>query len=842
MSVEKLEVAEELDITDELIAERRAGEPGYTPDDMTPWMRPITAAIDVLNLWAGRIICLLMIPLILVIVYEVFSRNMFAILTRNGMNDLAIAWGFGPTLWVYDVSRMLGGVLFMAAAGYALMRDVHIRADFLYRSWSPKTQATVDATLYLVFYIPAMLFFTWVSAEYWMKAFVSGEQASDSTWAPILWPARLAMPVGGFLLLLQGFPELFRAFHQMGKDRERIFLRILPIYAIVLAIVTGGVFFPDLIPLGDLWEGLFGSGPGIDKPTIGLIMLAVMLFAIFIGFPISFTLIFLGFVFGTWGANFKLATFLMTLQTNSVMLSDQLVAVPLFIFMGIVMEQAGLMERLFQAVQMMMSRTRGALFIAVLFVSTIFAAATGIVGASVTILGIMAARTMNRSGYDVKLAAGTITAGGTLGILIPPSIMLIVMGPVLEVPVTDLFRAAIIPGVMLAGLYLLYALGRCWLDQSLGPILPDEEQPETSDNYFFEIALVMLGLFAFVMIVILAINGAFGGLFPGAGLLAPFAWLGVMYACYRSLLATRLTVAIFLPPAIYVVLNGLFSHIFGAAPLPGLSFSLFEPGWFGAAAQAILSAFLVYTGYRALVLFTPDASNKFYFSPLWYEFFMGLVPPTVLIAFALGSILAGWATPAEASACGAFGAVLLSLLYRKFTIPGLYDALIKSLEITVLIMFLVAASNFFGAVFSNLGTPTMLTELLLSLDMSPVLILMLIMALIFLLGWPLEWVPIVLIIVPILIPTVTSLDLGFESTNDLLIWFAILVAVNLQTAWLSPPVALSAYFLKGVVPEWDLKDIYLGMMQFMVIQVIGLLLVFVFPQIALWLPHYIYGN
>ncbi|MEL6645863.1 MAG: TRAP transporter large permease subunit [Pseudomonadota bacterium] len=501
-------------------------------------------------------------------------------------------------------------------------------------------------------------------------------------------------------------------------------------------------------------------------------MLAVMLFAIFVGFPISFTLIFLGFVFGTWGANFKLATFLMTLQTNSVMLSDQLVAVPLFIFMGIVMEQAGLMERLFQAVQMMMSRTRGALFIAVLFVSTIFAAATGIVGASVTILGIMAARTMNKSGYDVRLAAGTITAGGTLGILIPPSIMLIVMGPVLEVPVTDLFRAAILPGVMLAGLYLLYALGRCWLNPDMGPILPPEEQPETSNYYLLEVIAVMASLIFLIWLITRGITVGFG--FPLGAIVVPLLWIGVMYAVYTWLDKSR-------------------------------------PG-------------------------------GFYFSPLWYEFFMGLVPPTVLIAFALGSILAGWATPAEASACGAFGALLLSMLYRKFTFPGLYDALIKSLEITVLIMFLVAASNFFGAVFSNLGTPKMLTELLLSLDMSPVLILMLIMALIFLLGWPLEWVPIVLIIVPILIPTVISLDLGFDNTNDLLIWFAILVAVNLQTAWLSPPVALSAYFLKGVVPEWDLRDIYLGMMQFMVIQVIGLIMIFVFPQIALWLPNLVGGG
>lgn len=763
-----------LDTTDELIAEARSEAPGETPEDMTPWQRPITAFIDVLNLWVGRIICVLMIPLVLAIVYEVFSRNMFAVLTEMDMNDVAISWGFGPTLWVYDISRMLGGVIFMAAAGYALMRGVHIRADFLYRNWSPRTQATVDASLYLALYIPAMLFFTWVSAEYWYKAFAIGEQASDSTWAPILWPARLAMPVGGFLLLLQGFPELFRAFHQMGKERERLFLRILPFYGVAMLVLVGAVFFPDVVPITDWWNETFNheGQVSVSKPVIGLIMLAVMLFSIFVGFPISFTLIFLGFVFGTWGANFKLATFLMALQTNSVMLSDQLVAVPLFILMGIVMEKAGLMERLFQAVQMMMSRTRGALFIAILFVSTIFAAATGIVGASVTILGIMAARTMNRSGYDVKLAAGTITAGGTLGILIPPSIMLIVMGPVLEVPVTDLFRAAIIPGIMLAGLYMLYALGRCFINPKLGPILPPEEQPETSSFYLLEVAMVMGALVFLIWLITYGITDGFG--FPLGGLIVPLAWIAVMWRVYKWLGKTR-------------------------------------PG-------------------------------GFYFSDLWYEFFMGLVPPTVLIAFALGSILAGWATPAEASACGAFGAVLLSMLYRKFSIEEFYSALMKTLEITVLIMFLVAASNFFGAVFSNLGTPTMLTELLLTLDMSPVFILILIMALIFLLGWPLEWVPIVLIIVPILIPTVTSLDLGFENENDLLIWFAILVAVNLQTAWLSPPVALSAYFLKGVVPEWDLRDIYLGMMQFMVIQLIGLTLIFVFPQIALWLPNYIYGN
>ncbi len=434
---------------------------------------------------------------------------------------------------------------------------------------------------------------------------------------------------------------------------------------------------------------------------IGAIMIGCMLFAIFVGFPISFTLIFLGLVFGYWGFG-KLVFYLMTLQFNMIMTENTLAAVPLFIFMGILMEQAGLMERLFNAVQLMLSKTRGALFYAVMFVSTIFAAATGIVGASVTILGIMAGKTMIRTGYDTRLSAGLICAGGTLGILIPPSIMLVVMGPVLEIPVTDLFAAAIMPGILLACLYAAYTTLRCYLNPKLGPVLPVNEQPTNM-------------------------------------------------------------------------------------------------------------------------------------AKVWYEFIMGLIPPAGLVFFALGSILFGLATPTEGAGMGAFGAILLALAYKKLTLPGLKDALLKTLEITALIMFLVAASNFFGAVFSKLGTPSLLTDFLLNLEVNRYVILAIIMAAIFLLGWPLEWVPIVLIVLPIVLPLI--IELGFNLT-----WFAILVAVNLQTAWLSPPVALSAYFLKGVVPEWDLKDIYLGMMQFMVIQVIGLILIIIFPKIALWLPGVMYPS
>ena len=816
---------DELEIADELIAERRSEAVGETPEDMTPWQRPITAAIDTINYRAGQFMALMMVPLIAVVVYEVFMRNSFAILQDAGFEDLARSLGLGPTLWVYDTSRMIAGTLFMAAAGYGLMRGVHIRADFLYRNWSPKTQATVDATLYLLFFIPSMIFFTVVASQFWWLAFSTGETlALDSAWGPVLWPARLAMPVGGFLLLIQGIPEIFRAFHKMGKERERLFLRAMPIYLVALTWLVLAVFLPDWVPGGAWFTDLMKSSPGLPKPTIGLIMLGAMLFVIFIGFPISFTLIFLGFVFGIWGSNFKLTTLLLTLNTNSTMLNDQLMAVPLFVLMGIVMESAGLMERLFASIQMIMARVRGSLFIAVLIVSTIFAAATGIVGASVTLLGIMAGATMSRSGYDVKLAAGTITAGGTLGILIPPSIMLIVMGPVLEVSTLDLFRGAFIPGALLASLYLLYTLGRCWLNPELGPVLADEDQPDTSKYYGVEVALICLGILTICRVFGLSLGGAFGGVVPFGGLLVLGIALVLAKQAYRRLSMLR----ILLPIAVAFHLYMIVANMGGDGSLPVMSIAL--------AALVLLLAYLARPIYRA------DADSTFYFSALWDEFFAGLMPPTVLISFALGSILLGLATPAEAAAMGAFGAILLSLAYRKFTFAGFFDSLMKALEITVLIMFLVAASNFFGAEFSALGTPKMMTELLLGLDMSPYLILLLVMALIFLLGWPLEWVPIVLIVVPILLPTVEKLDVYGLDRYDLMVWFGILVAVNLQTAWLSPPVALSAYFLKGVVPNWDLKDIYLGMMQFMLVQLLGLILLFLFPQLVLWLPAFMSGN
>lgn len=433
----------------------------------------------------------------------------------------------------------------------------------------------------------------------------------------------------------------------------------------------------------------------MSNEWIGILSIVALFTTIFIGFPIAFTLIGLALGIGYFALG-PAALYLMTLQFFSVMKETSLASVPFFLFMGYLLEQSGLMERLFRAIQLMLASVRGSLYLAVLLTATIFAASTGIVGSSVTLLGVMAAPSMKRSGYDVRLSAGAITAGGTLGILIPPSVMLIVMGPVVGVPTTDLFAAAVIPGLLLAGLYIAYALTRSFFNPALGPPLPLDQR----------------------------------------------------------------------------------AHSVGEVV-------------------------------RELIL--------------------GVAPVVVVILATLGVILAGIATPTDAGAVGAFTVLLLTLIYRRLTWEKLKSAVYSTLEVSSMILLLVAASNYFGSVFSRLGSANMIAEALLALPFSPTVMLILILALIFVLGWPLEWVPIVLIVVPILLPLVQKLGID-------LVWFSTLVAVCLQTAWLSPPVALSAYFLKGVVPEWKLSDIYGGMFQFMVLQVIGLGLILLFPQLALWLP------
>jgi len=433
----------------------------------------------------------------------------------------------------------------------------------------------------------------------------------------------------------------------------------------------------------------------MSPETLGLVFICVLSVVLFAGFPIAFTLIIMSLVFGYIGFGFRVFD-LMVFQYFSLMEDPIWAAVPLFLFMGLILEEAGLMERLFRAFQLLLAPVRGSLYLAVAVTAAIFATATGIVGASVVLLGVMAAPTMMKCGYDVRMSSGIITAGGTLGILIPPSVMLVVMGPIVGVSVVDLFAAAILPGLLLAVLFGGYALVRCLIQPHMGPALPKEMRASS---------------FAFIL---------------------------------RELL-------------------------------------------------------------------------------------VGLVPPAGLVTACLGSILFGLATPTEGAAMGAFGALILILAYRRLTWPRLYKAGMQTLEVTGMVVFLVGASSFFGAVFSRLGTPVMITEALVGLGLGPSGTILIVLLLVFILGWPLEWIPIVLIVVPIVLPVIKAFEIN-------LVWFSILVAVCLQTAWLSPPVALASYWLKGVVPDWDLKDIYIGMMEFMVLQAVGTLLLLFFPQIVLWLP------
>jgi tripartite ATP-independent transporter DctM subunit len=431
---------------------------------------------------------------------------------------------------------------------------------------------------------------------------------------------------------------------------------------------------------------------------LGFVMLVVMLFAIFIGLPISFTLLFLALIFGYFGLGVRVFN-LTYLQTIGLMKQDEFVAVPMFILMGYICDQGGLMERLFKAFRDLFAPVRGALYVVVIGTATLFGIAAGTVGATVTLLGIMAGPMMIRAGYDARMSAGAIAAGGTLGILIPPSVMLVVMAPVLDISIIDLYAAAFGPGFLLSGMYIAYTLGRSFINPKLGPPVPKEERPES-------------------------------------------------------------------------------------------------------------------------------------LSIILWECVVGLVPVTILTVVTLGAILAGLTTASEAAALGAFGAILLVMAYGKFTWSGFLNACNLTLATSSMVLFLAVASNVFGAVFAWLGTASWITKALLAAPLPSWGTMSLLLGLIFLLGWPFEWPAIVLIFLPLLAPVAKGL--GYD-----MVWFGCIVAVVLQTAFLSPPVAMSAYYLKQVVRQWNLKTIYRGMADFMVIQVIAVVLVLIFPQIAMWFPQWL---
>jgi TRAP-type mannitol/chloroaromatic compound transport system permease large subunit len=503
--------------------------------------------------------------------------------------------------------------------------------------------------------------------------------------------------------------------------------------------------------------------------ALGLIMLVGMVGVIFIGFPISFTLLFLALMFGGIGLGWEQTFNLAYLQIWGTMKDEIFPAVPLFIFMGYMTEQAGLMERLFGALRSLLASLRGSLYLAVILTATIFAMATGIVGAAVTVLGIMAGRIMIKAGYDARLSSGAIAAGGTLGILIPPSVMLVVMGPVMGVPVNLLYSAAFGPGFLLAGCYVGYALIRSFLNPKLGPAMTTEERQAAYDAITTEKVRAPVLALALACLVVMA-------------------YLAVDFLLSQAG-APRLAVAV------------------GPLSISGLASVL------------------------ALVVAFPYFRNAYFRAVV-----LGIAPLSALIGFTLGTIVGGLATPTEAASCGAFGAALLALIYGRLDLKSATNAAIGTMVTSAMVLFLAVASTVFGAVFTKLGSANLITNSLLGLPMGDWWKLALIMGVFFVLGWPFEWPVIILVFLPIVLPVIEKLQFGL-SKLDLLIWFGALTAVNMQTAYLSPPVAMSAYYLRNVVPQWSLATIYKGMSDYMVIQVIVLMLLLLFPQIALWLPN-----
>ena len=448
----------------------------------------------------------------------------------------------------------------------------------------------------------------------------------------------------------------------------------------------------------------------MTDPQLGMLMLGLFIFIIMLGFPIAFTLMAMGVSFGyyayyTPGQDFfqnRIFTLLVQ-KTFEVTSSDVLVAVPLFLFMGYLIERANILDRLFYSLQLSMKNVPGALAVATLITCAMFATATGIVGAVVTLMGLLALPAMLRAGYDAKLSAGVVCAGGCLGILIPPSILLIVYAATAGVSAVKLYAAAFFPGFMLAAFYVLYAMGRAIINPALAPKLPREQTDV---------------------------------------------------------------------PVSKVI-------------------------W------ALATSFL---------------------------------PLALLIVSVLGAILLGLATPSEAAAVGALMSIILAAAYRSLNYEMLRESVYLTVRATAMVCYLFIGSWTFSAVFAFLGGQSVVEQFFTSMNLSPIQFLLLTQLIIFLLGWPLEWTEIIIIFVPIFLPLLPQY--GIDP-----IFFGILVALNTQTAFNTPPVAMAAFYLKGVAPpEVKLTDIFSGALPFVGLVFLTMALVYIFPEIALWLPNYLYGS
>ncbi|EON16584.1 C4-dicarboxylate ABC transporter [Cupriavidus necator] len=604
---------------------------------------------------------------------------------------------------------------------------------------------------------------------------------------------------------------------------------------------------------------------------LGLLMLALIVVAIMLGFPTAFTLMGMGVLFSWLAYRHADPTIavqqtldLMVQRAYAVMTNDVLISIPLFVFMGYLVERSNLIEKLFRSLHLALAWIPGSLAVATLVTCAIFATATGIVGAVVTLMGLLAFPAMLRAGYSTSLSAGAVTAGGCLGILIPPSVLLIVYGATAGVSVVQLYAGAFFPGLMLTGLYIVYILILAKLKPALAPPLPEAERvvPLPPVARTLEAGGATHALPALGAGLMRALKGPRNADLPtavfarqlGIVLLPAIAVVLVMGTIYSVVTAPAASVAVEAPlsmggaeessaslddlqappveesaapaapaaPAATTPAPTTAAQA-GAQPAPVPAAAVSAPRWFWITLAAV-AAVLVYFYWRF------SFARLEIFKMLLSSFF----PLALLILAVLGSIVFGLATPTEAAAVGSLGGALLAAAYRQLNFRVVKESVLLTAKTSAMVCWLFVGSSIFSAAFALLGGQALVEQWVLSLNLSPVQFMILAQLIIFLLGWPLEWTEIIIIFMPIFIPLLDNF--GIDP-----LFFGLLVALNLQTAFLSPPVAMAAFYLKGVAPPHvTLNQIFLGMLPFMGIQLIALVLLYVFPGIGLWLPTVLY--
>lgn len=434
---------------------------------------------------------------------------------------------------------------------------------------------------------------------------------------------------------------------------------------------------------------------------LALFMFPCLLVALFMGFPVAFSMMGVALAFGL--ATFGTAVIFQFVQKIDAVASNfVLAAVPLFVFMGAMLERSGIAENLFEAVHLWTRRLPGGLAIGTIIMCVIFAASTGVIGATETVVGLLAIPVMMRYAYDKGLISGTICAGGSLGTIIPPSVVVVVLGPVANVSVGDLFVGMIFPGLIMAGFYIAYILIRCTVKPADGPRLP-----KTADE---------------------------------------------------PPLAVKLRLTLY-----------------------------------------------------------------------------ALAPPVAMIAAVLGSIMFGFAAPTEAAALGALGSIFLTIMYRRFSLAVLNEAVQKTLTVTCMIILILLGGNMFAGVFVASGGVAVAEHLISSANLTPWMTLAVFLGICFIAGFVLDWISVLLIFIPVFIPIVKLL--GYDP-----VWFCVMFLVVIQTSYLTPPMAPAIFYLRGISPpEISLQHMFKGVVPFIALQLVCLVIVGWFPQVVLWLPAQLLG-